>query len=634
MLGSFRSKRGSVLVYALLGLLVVGLAGFGVSIGTTGSSDTIARVGRVKVTTDDYVRAMQQELRALFQQTGRSLNMTEARQFGVDAMVLTRLVNDAAIDGEAERLGLSTGDETVRAQVMATPAFQDADGKFSPEGYVQSLERASLRPAEFEQLLRREATRDLVTRGVAAAATLPETEALGILGFLGERRSFDWIRLDAALLPEPIPGPTAAELEAEHAAHAADRYTRPETRHISYASMTPDQVAAATEIPEDELRAAYEAEIHRFETPERRAVDRIGFGTEAEARAARAAIDAGETDFDKVAAERGLTPADMDQGIVAADALPVAAREAVFGPAEPGIVGPVTTPLGPALYRVNAIMAPKTTPFEEARAELARERTLDAAREQILNESTHVQDLIAGGATIEEIASETPMELGTIALGSETTGGLADDAAFRAAALAAETGVETDLIELADGGVATLRVDSIDPPAVIPLEEIRDRVAADWREAKTAEALEKLAEGYRAELEGGLGFGVLAQRLDRPIRSAGPLTRGEGAEGTPPGLVAEVFAAGGDGDGDGSGDPVGAAVTSRDKDTVILAVVTALEPFDATAETSRQLLESVQGQFRDQVRGDLLSLYTVALRDQAGVTVNQALLESTLSRFP
>ena len=610
-------------MYILLGGLVIGLAGFGIGAGSGISSQSVARVGSNPVTADDYVRAMQQELRALQQQTGRSLTMAEARQYGVDNMVLARLVNDAALDGEAERLGLSTGDDAVRAQVTATPAFHGTDGTFDRETYTAALERGSLTPGEFEELLRRESTRDLLAGGVQSAATLPDSGALTVLAFLGERRSFDWLRLDAALLPEPIPAPTDADLAAEHDAHAADRYTRPETRQVAYASITPDALAAEIEIPEAELRAAYDAGIDHFQTPEQRALDRIGFGTDAEAAEAKARIDAGETDFDAVAAARGLQPADIDQGIVAADTLAPEARDAVFGPDAPGIVGPVATPLGPALFRINAIMAPKTTPFEEARAGLAEDRAADEANKRILDETAHIQDLIAGGATLEEIASETPMQLGSVALNSETTGGIADDPAFRQAALAADVGEETDLIELAGGGLATLRVEKIDPPAVIPLPEIRDRVAADWTEARTADALQKLADGYTAELKGGLTFAALAQRLDRPIRSAGPLTRGDIAEGAPPELVADVFAA-----------EAGTPVTRRDRDGVILAEVTATEAFDPATEANKQILDNLRAQFRDQARGDLLALYTAALRDQAGVTVNQPLVESTLARFP
>ena len=69
--------------------------------------------------------------------------MAEARQFGVDRMVLGRLVNDAALDGEAARLGLSAGDDAVREQVMASPAFQGSDGKFDREDYTYALERTA-----------------------------------------------------------------------------------------------------------------------------------------------------------------------------------------------------------------------------------------------------------------------------------------------------------------------------------------------------------------------------------------------------------------------------------------------------------------------------------------------------------
>lgn len=624
MLGTFRKRRAGVLLYALLAALVVGLAGFGIGAGRTISSDKVARVGDVSVTSQDFVRAMQQELRALQQQTGRTLSMAEARQYGVDRMVLSRLVNDAAVDGEAARLGLSTGDETVRKQVLDTPAFKGSDGAFSREAYTASLERAGLRPPEFERLLRQEATRDLLARSVQSAAGMPETAAATVLGFLGEKRAFDWLALDATLLPEPIPAPTDADLQAEHDAHAADRYTRPETREVAYASITPDALAAGIEIPDDELRAAYDADPTRYQTPEKRAIDRIGFATDAEAADAKAKIDAGTTDFDKVAAERGMAPADIDQGTVAADALPATARDAVFGLAEPGIVGPVETPLGPALYRVNAIMAGHTTSFEDARADLARSRARDQAQKQILDETARIQDLIAGGATLEEIASETVMELGSVALNSETTGGIADDAAFRQTALAAPTGEETDLIELAGGGIASLRVDRIDPPAVIPLAEVRDRVAADWTANRTADALEKLATDMIAEVKAGATtFAGIAQRLDRPIRAAGPINRGETADGAPAALVADVFAA-----------EKGTPVARRDGDRVILADVTAITPFDPASGDNRQILDSLAAQYRDQARGDVFALYTAALREAAGVTVNQPLLESTLERFP
>ena len=198
MLGSIRSKRTNVLVWLLLIMLIVGLAGFGIGVGGGLTSTNVATVGDQEIEADAYARALDQELRALSGQIGRGLTMDEARQFGIDRMVLGRLVNDAALDGEAARLGLSTGDEAVRAQVVATPAFQGLDGSFDREAYTFALDRIGLSPAEFESLLRREAARELVAGGVQAAAALPESAALTLLGHAGERRSFAWLRLDAA----------------------------------------------------------------------------------------------------------------------------------------------------------------------------------------------------------------------------------------------------------------------------------------------------------------------------------------------------------------------------------------------------------------------------------------------------
>ena len=622
MLGSFRKGRGNVLIWILMVMLIVGLAGWGIGVSGGLAPQSIARVGDRPISSDDYVRALQQELRAYSRQLGRELPMAEARDYGIDRVVLGRLINDAALDAEAATLGLSAGDERVRAQLVATPGFQGADGKFSRDAYTYALDNIGMKPAEFEGLLRSEVARETVAEGVQAAVRMPETAARTVLDFLGEKRGFDWIRLDAALLPAPVAAPTDAELEAEHDAHQ-DRYTRPETRRITTASVTPDALAATIEIPEDELRAAYDADLASYQTPERRVADRIGFPDAEAAAAAKARLDAGEIDFDALAAERGLKPEDIDQGFVTADELPAAARDVVFGAEGPGIVGPVDTALGPSLYRINAILAATTTPFEEARPGLARDRARAEAERRIHEDTAHIEDLLAGGATAEEISAETALEPGTLALDASTTGGLADDPAFRTAALEAEVGVETDLIALEGGGIATLRVDAIDPPALLPLAEVRDRVAADWTAARTAEALTRLTDGYVAELDGGLSLAALAERLGRPLATVAPLTRGDTPEGPPPALVAEVFAA----------EP-GSAVVLADGATVILAQIGAVEPFDPATADSVPVVEAIEQQFDDQAADDVLTSFVAAIRDGAGVSVNQALVESTLARFP
>ena len=214
------------------------------------------------------------------------------------------------------------------------------------------------------------------------------------------------------------------------------------------------------------------------------------------------------------------------------------------------------------------------------------------------------------------------MELGTLDLDASTRGGLADDPAFVSAANAARMGEQSDLVELAGGGLVTLRVDRIDPPALIPFDEVRDRVAADWTADQTVQALTKLADGYAIELHDGLGFAALAERLPRPMQVAGPLTRGDVAQGAPADLVADIFAA-----------DAGGTVIRRDGDGVILARLQSIEPFDPKAPETAPVAARLQQQLDGQIADDVLSLYTAAIREQAGVQINQALINSTLARF-
>ena len=144
----------------------------------------------------------------------------------------------------------------------------------------------------------------------------------------------------------------------------------PERKEITYAWLTPTMVAGSVALDEAELRAAYDARIDDFSRPAMRMVDRLGFPDEAAAAAARARIDAGETTFDGLLSERGLTIDDVDLGTVEESDLGEAGA-AVFALEDTGVVGPLPSTVGPALFRVNAIMLPQETPFEEARAQLS-----------------------------------------------------------------------------------------------------------------------------------------------------------------------------------------------------------------------------------------------------------------------
>ena len=73
----------------------------------------------------------------------------------------------------------------------------------------------------------------------------------------------------------------------------------------------------AKDMPVDEqkLKDLYQNRISEFVIPEKRLVERLVYGTEAEAAAAKAKLDAGAT-FESLVAERKLSLSDIDMGDV------------------------------------------------------------------------------------------------------------------------------------------------------------------------------------------------------------------------------------------------------------------------------------------------------------------------------
>jgi len=291
-------------------------------------------------------------------------------------------------------------------------------------------------------------------------------------------------------------------------------------------------------VDEADVQALYDSRAADFNMPERRLVERLVFPDQAAAEAAVAALADGSTDFETLVADRGLDLADVDMGDVGPDDLDAAA-DPVFAAAVGDVVGPVETALGPALFRVNAVLAAQNTPFEDAAEELRGELANQRARRLIADLSEDMIDQLAGGASIEDLAQAHGMELGTIAWSEGSTEGIAAYDAFRTAAAAVSTGDFPELMQFDDGGVFAIRLDGTQPPALQPFDAVTNLVIADWTAAATGAAVLEEAERIAALVRDG-GFDQPGLTLVPTVAPA--LRRTDFLEGTPEGFVRGAFA--------------------------------------------------------------------------------------------
>ena len=625
MLSKFRTsgKSGSrnIGLWIVLGAAIVGLGGFSlVGVASSLASQNVADVGGEKVSRDAFMRSLTNSVNQMSARFNTQLTIEQARAFGLDRQVLGQLVTQAALDKQGAELEFSVGDEAVREALLVRPEFQGPTGGFDRFTYDQELQRSDLTPREYEQRIRKDVTRTLLEAGISGGVDMPDIMATTLLKHFGEKRSYSFVVIPRDRIGE-LPVPSDDELTAFFEQHPDD-YTAPETRKVTYIALRPDDVKDIIEISDEDLQAEYDANIARFDTPERRVVDRIVFSKLEDATDAKAKIDAGDTTFNEIGEARGLSFSDMEVGEVRLGDLPAADAELVFGAESAGVVGPVETDLGPALYRLNAILAPVKTSFEDAKAELHDELADRRAGDTIGAEIDPVQDLLASGATLEEVADETAMILGTIDVNALIGTGLAADTNFRAEALAAAIGEERDLIDLSNGGIAALRIDEIQEPRLQTYDEVADQVASDWEVVAEQTALKAEADRLMEQLAYGRRFTAVMKTEELEVATGGPVRRGDTPQNLPASAIETVFEM----------DAGDVRVIEDQYDTLMISLDEVV-PFNPEDAEDAARLEALQGQLSNTAARDIFFGFTQAVQNEAGVSINQNLIDETLSFY-
>lgn len=612
-----RGKTGitKYIVWAILIASFVGFGAFG-TVNFSGGVSSIGTVGDTEISTDDYARALRNEMSAYEAQTGQPMTVEQARQLGLTDRVLAQVVTSAAMDDEAARIGLSVGDDRVAEELRNIQAFNGSDGAFDRSAYAYALQNAGLQEAEFEENIRRDSARSLLQAAVLSGTALPDTYVDTLLGYAGETRAFTWAALGRDALNTGLPVPSDAELRAWYEDHL-DLFTLPETKVISYAWLTPDMIVDTVEVDEAALRAAYEERHAEFNMPERRLVERLVFANEAAAQDAIDRIASGEADFETLVEERGLALSDTDLGDLSRSELGEAG-DAVFGAEVGAVVGPAYSSLGPALYRVNGVLEAHEVPYEEAVPDLRDALVLDRARRVIEGMAQSLDDELAGGATLEDLASETDMELGQIDWTASSDSGIAGYAAFREAAQAVTADDYPAIEDLGDGGIFALRLDELRAPAPQPFEEVRERVATLWEDDQATQALVDQAESLATQVADGASF----EEAGLAPNAESGLTRDASVTGLPPAVLEAVFDM-----------APGEARALPGNGEALVVRLDGVTPVDEQSEQVQRLSGLLRDQAANSVAQDLFHALNADIQRRAGISIDQAAVNAVLSNL-
>ena len=614
-----RKKAMNIPVWILLGLLILGLMGFGIG-NYSGVADKIGSVGDEEITIDEYYQALQEVTRNLSTRINTQLSYSEAISLGADREAIGIVSRTAALDNEAYQIGISVGDNVVLDQIRNEPSFQGIDGNFDTTAYNFTLESLGLTGSEFDDVVRKEVTRGLLSGSLLSDLFPSEVFWNNYVEHNFQRRSFSWIEITESMLKNPDPQATDSDLRAFYD-NNPDDFTLPSTREITYAWLTPEMISDSFSISEDELLTLYNSRIDEFNRPESRIVDRLVFPTTEEATLALEEINSGTSNFDQIVIDSGIQIEDIDLGEVQRADLSPEEADLVFSTEELSVLGPIQSTVGPALFRINGIIPAKETSFEDVREELMQQRGVELAVETIQNNFESYQDSLAAGATLEELAQETDLVLETILYNSLSDDPVTEFAVFRNTVVQIDENSFPELLELDNGGVIAMRLDQTIPPALQPFDIVREQVQENWVADELGKQKIIVAEEHLAALEGGVGFGAIG--LGEP-RQEIEVLRVDPIRDAPQNMIQEVFEIEAVAKG---------AVVAGDDNRVALVLLDEILPPDNDSEEISGYLSFVESQIKGGLSSDIINSYTVDRISKSNLEINQEILNAVHSQL-
>jgi peptidyl-prolyl cis-trans isomerase D len=268
---------------------------------------------------------------------------------------------------------------------------------------------------------------------------------------------------------------------------------------------------------------------------------------------------------------------------------------------------------------VNAILSAQTTEFEDALPLLRDELAYDRARRVIDTLMSDVDDMLAAGATLEDVANDTEMQLGSIGYHAAISDAIAGYADFRTAASQVTTDDFPEVATLDDGGIFALRLDAIEEEQPESFDAVREAVSEDLLRSLQLEQLEKQAKERIDAISSGASFAELGMTAN--VETA--LTRNSQISGAPAILALNAFELANAGD-------LGSLNTGT---SVIIYRLDAVTAPDLTSDESASLTNVVTRQIEAELEQEIFEAFANAVRARTEIEIKDQALNAVHANF-
>lgn len=237
-LEDIREKKHSKWVYVVIGLLLVGMAGFGTSqfgTGSGGNRQALLSAGEAEVSVYEYENTLR-----YIQQQNPNMPVEMAKQFAVAS-----LKQRVALADYLNRHPLTASNAQIDTAIRDNPNFSD-NGQFSEEAFRRVI---SVSPEVYRESLATEIAMQDFQESIVKTAVVSEADVMPYIdNFVRDIRVASIAREGFSYTP------TDADIQTYYDTHKND-YMTAEKIAVEYVDFNPDAIAASEVVTDDEVLA-------------------------------------------------------------------------------------------------------------------------------------------------------------------------------------------------------------------------------------------------------------------------------------------------------------------------------------------------------------------------------------------
>ena len=583
VLQTIREKLTGILAGVFFAVLIIPFAFVGVnSYFASDAINNVAVVNDQEISINQFNQSFQNYRRRM--QSIMGVNF-DAEQF--DQAVVRREHLDTMIDQEllaqlSIEAGLSVANERLATAIRDIPAFQ-VDGVFNADVYQSRLSAQGRTPKQFENDMRAQMIMGQFPSSIASSAISTSSELDGYIRLQDQERAFMAILVPAQLddsetgdteadSSEVVDSAEDADIESDEAAgkqteEAIEDVIIDEEAILAWYESHPDDYRSQEQIvieyieldaatlggdivpDEEQLMALFEEQESRFISPETRLASHIlievdSLAPELDIESARQqaedlAVRAKDgEEFISLARENsqdaGSAPDGGDLGWVEPGFMVQAFEDALYElTLEAPISEPVRSGFGWHVIYLRDVRPAEGMTFTEARPTILAEYQAEKDERRFLEQADRLVDIIyEDPTTLDAAAEELDLEVNQAGpFGRAGGDGIAANPEVLKASfsdLVMLQGVVSDPVDLAENHLVMILMKDHLPEALLPLDEVRDRVVQSVHSQLAMESAQARANEILAQVVSGADPALLGEENELEVLIVEAATRSDG----------------------------------------------------------------------------------------------------------